>query len=166
MREISVDKVTLNIGTGEPGPKLEKAMKLLGKISGRKPVATSSNKRIPNWGVRPGLQIGCKVTIRGGEGEEILKRLLRARNNELSIKKFDNFGNFSFGVPEYLDIPEMEYDADIGIIGLEVAVTLKRKGFRIKERRIKERRLPKKQRISREESIEYMKNKFGLGVEK
>lgn len=166
MREVFIDKITLNIGTGEPGAKLEKAMKLLNGITGEKPVPTSSNKRIPGWGVRPGLQIGCKVSIRGEKGEEVLKRLLHARGNKISMDKFDDFGNFSFGLPEYLDIPGMEYDADIGIIGLEVAVTLKRKGFRIKDRRLRQKKLPSKQRISKEEAIEYMKKSFNLEVSK
>lgn len=164
MREIFVEKVTLNIGTGEPGPKLEKAMKLLNNITGKKPVPTKTNKRIPGWGVRPGLQIGCKVTIRGKESRELLKRLLSAKGNKIPLSKFDSFGNFSFGIPEYLDISEIEYDADIGIIGLEVAVTLSRKGFRIRDRILRKRKIPVKQRITKDEAIEFMKKSFNLEV--
>jgi len=164
-KEIQIEKVTLNIGVGETGDKLEKAVSLLNKISGLKPIRTKTMKRIPTWGVRPKLQIGCKVTIRGKKTEELLKRLLEAVKNNLSISKFDNEGNFAFGIPEYIDIPGVEYDVDIGIIGLDVAVTLKRAGFRIKRRRIKKTKIPKKHRITKEESISFVKNKFNIETE-
>ena len=54
MRKIKIEKITLNIGTGMPGEKLEKALKLLQKISQSKPVSRKTKKRIPTWGVRPG----------------------------------------------------------------------------------------------------------------
>ena len=41
MREIRIEKVSLNIGVGKPGDELEKAVKLLGVITGAKPVKTS-----------------------------------------------------------------------------------------------------------------------------
>ncbi len=165
MREIQIEKITINIGVGETGDKLERAVKLLNTISGLKSVKTKTMKRIPTWGVRPNLQIGCKVTIRGKKAEELLKRLLEAVKNELPASKFDEEGNFAFGIPEYIEIPDTEYDVDIGIIGLEVAVTLKRPGFRIKKRRIKKTKIPKKHRIIKEESISFIKKKFNIKIE-
>ncbi|MBU4500966.1 MAG: 50S ribosomal protein L5 [Nanoarchaeota archaeon] len=164
MRTIKIEKVTLNIGTGEPGDKLEKAKKLLGTISGMKAVPTASNKRIPTWKVRPGLQIGCRVTIRGEKAKELLKRLLQGVENTLPEVKFDRQGNFSFGVPEYLDVPELKYDAEIGVIGFNVAVTLKRAGFRIKHRKLKKKKIPVKNKITKEESIEFVKKEFGTQI--
>ena len=164
MRSIKIDKITLNIGTGEPGDKLEKAKKLLRTISGMKSVATASNKRIPTWKVRPGLQIGCRVTIRGEKAKELLKRLLQGVENTLPEIKFDNQGNFSFGINEYLDVPELKYDAEIGIIGFDIAVTLKRAGFRIKRRKIKKKKIPSKHRITKEEAIEFIKKEFGTQI--
>src|SRR3990167_3380364 len=123
MKEIRIAKVTLNIGTGGPGERLEKGLKLLNKISDMKPVPTTTQKRIPTWDIRPGLQIGCKVTIRGKKAEELLGRLLKSNVDNITSLKFDSSGNFSFGVPEYIDIQGIEYDASIGIIGLDVAVT-------------------------------------------
>jgi len=162
MRTIKIDKVTLNIGTGEPGDKLEKARKLLKTISGMKAVPTTTNKRIPTWKIRPGLAIGCKVTVRGEKAKELLKKLLQAVENSLDEDKFDRQGNLSFGINEYLDVPGLEYDAEIGVIGFNVAVTLKRAGFRLKTRRIKRKKLPQKHRISREEAMEFMKKEFNI----
>ncbi|MEK6819300.1 MAG: 50S ribosomal protein L5, partial [Nanoarchaeota archaeon] len=114
MREIKIEKISLNIGVGKPGEELEKAVKLLGIITGAKPVKTSAKRRIPTWGLRPGLQIGTKVTIRGIKSVELLRELLKAKNNTLSVKNFDGGGNFSFGIHEYLDIPSIKYDPSIG----------------------------------------------------
>ena len=150
MREICVDKITLNIGTGGPGENLDKAMKLLNNLTNIKAVSTATKKRIPGWGLRPGLKIGCKVTLRGKKADEFLRKLLAAKNNMLKEKNFDAEGNFSFGIPEYLDIPTAVYDSQIGIIGLEVAVSLARPGFRVKRRHIMPRKISKKHKISKE----------------
>ncbi len=164
MKQIRVDKITLNIGVGSPGDKLEKAMKLLKSITGAKSVATTTNKRIPTWGVRPNLQIACKVTVRGKRAEEILINLLKAVDGKILRRKFDNYGNFSFGIAEYIDIPLVEYDPSIGVIGLEVAVTLARPGFRIKNRSVMKRKIPNSHRINNEEAIQFVKEKFKISV--
>lgn len=164
MKEIGIEKITLNIGIGKESSKMDKSIKLLQKISNLKPVQTIAKKRIPTWGVRPGLPIGCKVTIRKNT-EQLLKNLFQAIGNKINIHKFDSHGNLSFGIPEYLDIPGVEYDPEIGIIGLEAAVTLKRAGFRIKDRKIRPKKIPERHRISKQESIEFIKNKFNVEVE-
>ena len=163
MNEVKIEKITLNMGSGEPGVKLDNAMALLKKITGRKPVQTLAKKRIPAWKVRPGLPIGCKVTLRKAEAEEVLGRLLEAKNKTLDEKNFTQ-GGLSFGIKEYLDIPKVEYDSKIGIIGLEVSITLMRDGYRIKYRKIKNKKIPKKQLIQKEEAINFMKTKFGVEV--
>ncbi len=164
MKEIRLEKVTLNIGTGGPGEALEKAFKLLEKISGRKPVKTITQKRIPGWKLRPGLEIGSKVTIRKKGAEELLGSLLKGVDNKLPIHKFDRSGNFSFGIKEYIDIPAQKYDPEIGIIGFEVAVTLERRGFRVKKRKQKKSFVSKSHSITKEEAIEFMKKKFNVEV--
>jgi large subunit ribosomal protein L5 len=106
MRRIEIDKVTINIGVGKPGEPLERAEKLLKKLfPNRKPTRTKAKKRIKAWEIRPGLEIGVKLTLRKKEAEEALKWLLKAVDNKLSIKQFDKFGNFSFGIKEYVWIP-------------------------------------------------------------
>lgn len=164
MRNIEIEKVTLNIGTGGPGDKLEKAYKLLKKIANATPVKTKTKKRIPTWGIRPNLEIGCKVTLRREKAEEVLKRVLATVKQKISRSKFDKFGNLSFGIEEYISIPGVEYDATIGIIGLECAVTLRRKGFRIASRRIQQRPIPPRHRISSEECMGFMREKFNVTI--
>ncbi len=161
MRKISIVKITLNIGAGKDEDMLKKGVKLLQKFSSNAPVKTVTKKRIPGWGLRPGLVIGTKVTIREG-AEALLKRLVAAKDNVLSEKCFDDRGNFSFGVPEYIDIAGMEYDPDLKIMGMEAAVTLERPGYRVKKRKIRPALIGKKHNISKSEAIDFVKK---LGIE-
>ena len=163
MTNLRIEKITINIGVGEAGDKLEKSKKLLESITKTKAIKTKSKKRIPTWNIRPGLEIACKSTLRGQKAESILKRLLKAINNELPESNFDNNGNFSFGIKEYIDIPEVEYNPEIGIIGLEVAVTLERPGFRIKKR-IKKNKISSKHKITKQEAIDFIINKFNIKI--
>jgi large subunit ribosomal protein L5 len=165
MRTIRIEKVTLNIGAGKDQDRLDKARMLLKAITGIEPVRTVTNKRIPAWGVRPGLPIGCKLTIRKKKAYELLKRLLDAKDFKLNDSQFDVGGNIAFGIHEYIDIPGVKYDPKIGIMGLEVCVTLERPGFRIKRRAIKPAKISKKHMITKEESKEYMKKELGVILE-
>ena len=164
MRIIRIEKLTLNIGVGKNPQLLDKAMTLLKKLSDAKPVKTYTQKRIAGWGLRPGLAIGCKVTLRGGNASELLKRLLLSKDGELTEKQFDDFGNIAFGIPEYINIPGIEYDPDIGIIGLEACVTLERPGFRIKKRKNEKRKVPKKHGIPKEDAMGFMKDEFKIKI--
>jgi len=161
MKGIRIEKITLNIGVGKSEADLKKGLKLLQKLSPIKPVKTVTKKRIPGWGLRPGLAIGCKVTVRK-ECKELLMNLVAARDNILIEKNFDNNGNFSFGVPEYIDIKGLDYDPDLKIMGLEAAVTLYRPGYRITKRRIKTSKMGKEHKITKEEAMAFVQ---GLGVE-
>lgn len=165
MQEILIEKVTLNIGAGEGGQKLENAKILLEKISNRKPIKTLSKTRNPVFHIKKGDPIGVKVTLRGKLAEEILKKSLKAVENKLSKKSVDKFGNFSFGVKEYIDYPGIKYDPTIGIIGFDVCVTLRRKGTRVEKRRVRKTKIGKKHKIKKEESINFITEKFNIKVE-
>lgn len=162
MKQIKVAKLTLNIGAGKSTDKLEKGLKLLEMLTGAKPVKTVSKKRIAAWGIRQGLPIGCKVTIRGQKAHDLLKQLVGALDNQLDEKQFDNEGNIAFGIREYIDIPGVEYNPEIGVLGFQVCATLERAGFRIKKRRLFKKKVSSKHRIKKEESIEFMKQNFDV----
>ena len=142
-------------GTAE---KLEKGVKLLKFLTNRNPSKTKSSKRIPELGVRPGLFVGAIVTIRK-DIEGILKRLLSSLDNTLKKSQVAENG-FSFGVKEYIEIPGVEYQRDIGIMGFDVTIVFKRTGRRVVLKKIKRGRIPKRHRISSEEIIKFMEEKF------
>src|SRR3989338_10670690 len=165
MKSIKIEKVTLNIGAGKDQAKLEKGFTLLGAITNGTPIKTVTNKRIQEWGLRPGLPIGCKITLRKQKALQLLPRLLEAVENKLKQRQFDENGNVAFGIKEYIEIPGVKYDPKIGILGLEVCVTLERPGFRIKKRKIMSRRIPSRHRIKKEEAIEFMIKNFSISLE-
>lgn len=162
MQKVRIEKVTLNLGAGKDQGKIEKGLILLKTITGMTPVKTITNKRIAGWGLRPGLPIGCKVTVRKQKAVELLKRLIYAKDNMLKEEQFDNSGNLAFGIPEYIDIEGIDYDSKIGVIGLEVCVTLEKPGYRIKKRGLKKKKISKKHLITKEEAIEFMKENFKI----
>ena len=165
MKNIKIEKVTLNIGAGKDQTRLEKGIVLLNSIANATPVRTITSKRIQEWGLRPGLPIGCKLTLRKEKAIKILPRLLDAIENTLNEKQFDNNGNIAFGIHEYIEIPGVKYDPKIGIMGLEVCVTLERPGFRIKRRRLLARKIPTRHRISKQEAIDFMSTQFNIKLE-
>src|SRR3989339_680707 len=135
MQELIVDKVTVNIGVGSPGERLEYASELLSRLTGRKPVETTAKKRNPVFKLRKGLPIGVKVTLRGKNAIDFVTKGLAANKNHLSSKAFDKLGNFSFGVREYIDFPGAKYDPKIGMMGFDICVTIAKKGARVARRR-------------------------------
>jgi large subunit ribosomal protein L5 len=160
MKEIRVEKLTLNIGAGKDAQLLNKGVKLLQDLTGIPPLKTVTNKRIPAWGLRPGLPIGVKITLRGEKAEEFIPRLLAAKELKLAERNYDNTGNISFGVPEYIDIEGAKYNPEIGIIGLQVCITLTRPGYRVKKRRYRSAPIAKQHVISKDEAMEFMASRF------
>ena len=160
MREILLDKVTLNMGVGASTERLENAKTLLQRITGKKPVQTLARTRNPTFKIRKGEPIGMKVTLRGKQAEEILGKALQSRESKVLERSFDKGGTFSVGVKEYIDFPGMKYDPKIGMMGFDVCVTFKRRGIRIARRKIGTARLPKKQRVTREEAKEFILKTF------
>lgn len=165
MREIRLEKVTINIGRKETGDEVDKAYILLENLTGSKPVKTLARKKARTFGIREGLPIGVKVTLRGKKAEEFLKKAFESIGNKIRSKWFTENGNFSFGIEEYLKFKGAKYDPKIGIMGFEICVSLERPGYSIK-RKLKRRRIGRKHLITKEEAIEFIKNKFNVEVEK
>ena len=156
MREIKIEKVVLSIGG--KGEDLEKGFKLLERLANKKPAKMKTKKRIPSLDIRPGLEIGVVSTVRK-DSEVLLKRTLAAIDNTLKESQISE-NNFSFGIKEYIEIPDIEYQRDLGILGLDVTVVFKRSGRRVQLRKVKRSKTSKKQKISKEEIIKFMEDNF------
>ena len=160
MNEIKLEKVVLNIGG--VGEKLDKGVILLKTVSGKKPVKVQATKRIPTWSVRPGLEVGTKVTLRGEEALKMIKKLLPAIDNTLKEKQIQN-NFFSFGIHEYIEIPGIEYIREVGIMGFEVTVVFSRAGKAVEKKKVK-RGKTRRMVVSREDIMEYLKTKFNTQI--
>jgi len=165
MKTIRIEKLTLNVGAGKDANKLEKGVKLIKSLTGITPVKTVTKKRIPAWGLRPGLPIGCKLTLRKKQAIDMLPRLLEAKEFHLKPQQFDDNGNIAFGIPEYIDIEGAKYDPTIGIMGLEVCLTLERPGFRIKRRRKLTAKVSRSHKIGKDEAIKFLTENFKVKVD-
>jgi len=74
-----LEKVVINRGVGEAtqNAKLMDSMVAeLAAISGQKPIITKSRRSIAAFKLREGMQVGCKVTLRGERMYEFLDRLV------------------------------------------------------------------------------------------
>ena len=91
----------------------------------------------------------------------MLKRLFVAVDMAIPRKSFTVNG-FAFGIKEYVDIPEVKYDPKIGIIGLDVMVSLKRRGYRVARRKIKKGKLSSSHIITGDEAFAWAQAKFGV----
>jgi large subunit ribosomal protein L5 len=164
MKTIRLEKVVLNMGVGKSGDAIEIAKRALDQISGKKSCSRDAKATQRDWGVRKGEPIGVAVTIRDEDATILLKRLLEAVGNRLKGRSFDNFGNVSFGIKEHIDIPGIKYDPQIGILGMEVAITLTRPGFSIRLRSRHKASVGHEHRISREEAQEFLTREFGVTI--
>lgn len=163
MRNIRIEKVTLNIGCGESGEKLDKAKKLLEVLTGKKKIVVTTTHDRTTFGAAKGKPIGCKITLRRAEADEMLKRTLAAVDFKLSRGIFDRQGSFSFGVKEHIDIPGIKYDPEIGIFGMDVCVTLQRPGFSIKRKKFPAK-IGKKHLITPEESSDWVAKTYKVEI--
>ena len=164
MKKISLEKVVLNMGLGKSGDVITTAGVALEQISGKKPSTRNAKAAYRDWGVRKGEPIGVAVTIRGDDAVALLKRLLEAKGNTVNGKSFDNFGNFSFGINEHIDIPGVKYDPQVGILGLGISITLTRPGYGIRTRSKHKARVGKNHIIKSQEAKDYLAKEFGVTI--
>jgi large subunit ribosomal protein L5 len=129
MQTPKLEKVVLNMGVGEVkenAKAMDAAAGDLAKIVGQKPVITKAKKSVAAFKVREGMNIGCKVTLRGDRMYEFVDKLLnvalpRVRDfRGVSANSFDGRGNYSMGLKEQLIFPEIEYDKVDKIRGMDI----------------------------------------------
>ncbi len=162
MREPFLDKLVINIGSGGEEKAFVNAKSLLELITKKKPSPTFSKKRNPAFKISQGQKIGAFVTVRGKEIEPLAKRLLDSVDNKLRESAVTN-NSVSFGIREYIDISGVKYDPKIGMLGMNINLSFKRKGERVVLRKRKTSEIPDRHRIvTRDEIKSYMKNKFNV----
>ena len=128
MRQPRVEKITVNIGVGEAGERLVKAQKVLEMVTGQKPKVTQAKVTNRDLGVREGMPIGCKVTLRGDRALHFLDKLAtvvlpRIRDFQgLPANSFDGRGNYSLGLKEQLVFPEIPYDTFDRLRGMDIVI--------------------------------------------
>jgi large subunit ribosomal protein L5 len=127
-----VTKITLNMGVGEAVADkkiLDNALKDMQQIAGQKPIKTLAKKSVAGFKIRDGYPIGCKVTLRKLKMYEFLDRLVsiaipRIRDfRGLNPKSFDKQGNYSMGVTEQINFPEINYDQIDAIRGMDITIS-------------------------------------------
>ncbi len=131
MQAPRVEKVTLNVGTGEAvqnAKALDAASGDIATITGQHPVITRAKKSIANFKLREGMPIGVMVTLRGDRMWEFLDRTLNAALPRIrdfqgvSPNSFDGRGNYSMGIREQVIYPEIEYDKIDKIRGMQITI--------------------------------------------
>ncbi|MCL7414483.1 MAG: 50S ribosomal protein L5 [ANME-2 cluster archaeon] len=164
MRTPKVDKLTVHIGVGESGENLNNAEEILKTIAKQQGVRTKAKRTLLAFSIKKHEPIGCKVILRGELAENFLKTGLGIIENELKESQFDDTGNFSFGIEEHTDFPEMRYDPNIGIFGMDVTVSLIRPGYRVARRKIQKQKIPNSHKITKQDAIAFIKDSYGVEV--
>jgi len=159
-----IEKVVVNISVGKSGEPLEKAAKVLKDLTGQNPCKRKAKKTIRDFGIRRGEPIACIVTLRKQVATEFLKKVFLVIDNKISREHFDNYGNFSFGIKEHIEIPGVRYHPEIGIFGMDVCVSLCRSGYRVKIRRRGRGKIGSKHTLTPEETIVFARDALGLEI--
>ena len=129
MQVPKLSKVIVNMGVGEAKDNskvLESAMSDMEIITGQKPIITKAKKSIANFKIREGMNIGCKVTLRGSKMYDFTDRLVnlalpRVRDfRGVNPNSFDGRGNYALGLKEQLIFPEIEYAKVDKVRGMDV----------------------------------------------
>ena len=129
-----IKKIVINMGLGLDGndSKIIKSCEEdLSKITGQKPVITKFKKSISNFKTRKNTHAGLKVTLRKSKMYDFIDRLVnialpRIKDfRGLSLKGFDKFGNYTFGVKEHIIFTEVNFDKVDKIRGLDITIVIK-----------------------------------------
>jgi len=161
---LRVEKVAVNISVGSSGENLERAVQVLESMTGQKPVRKEAKRSVRDFGIRKGEPIACIVTLRKEQAVSFLKRALDAVGGKIPASSFDEYGNFSFGIKEHIDIPGTRYVPELGIFGMDICVVLEKPGGRVKRRRQRPSNVGNAQRVNRQEAQSFMRENFGVTI--
>jgi len=163
MREVQIEKLILNLCTGESGDKLTKAAKVLEDLTDQKPVESKARYTVRTFSIKRNEKIAVHVTVRGEKAEELIKRGLKVKEYELRKGNFSDSGNFGFGIDEHIDLG-IKYDTNTGIFGMDFYVVLGKAGARVGRRRARTNRVGKFQRVTKDEAKKWFTEKMGGNI--
>jgi large subunit ribosomal protein L5 len=124
-------KIVVNMGVGEAlqnAKVLEAAQKDLGTITGQRPGVTKARVSVSSFKLRKGMDVGCRVTLRGARMYEFYDRLVhvalpRVRDfRGVPTKSFDGHGNYTLGIKEHTIFPEIDYDKIMQVMGMDITL--------------------------------------------
>jgi len=164
MNRVKLGSVTVNISVGESGERLLNAAKILEQLTGQKPIFRKAKKTIKSFKIRKGEPIAVVVTLRGERARDFLDKALEAVGRKLKKESFSTTGVFSFGIREHIDIPGTKYDPKLGIVGMDICVTLEKPGYRVARRRRKRSKVGRRQRVTPEEAMRFMVENFNVNI--
>jgi len=131
MQVPKLEKVVINMSVGDAiqnSKILDVAVAEMVAISGQKPIITKAKKSIAAFKLREGMNVGCKVTLRGERMYVFLDKLFnvvlpRIRDfRGLSRKSFDGRGNYNMGLKEQLVFPEINFDKVDKARGMDIVI--------------------------------------------
>ena len=124
-----LEKIVVNMGVGEAltnSKILDAAVEDMRKITGQQPQVTRARKSVSNFKLREGVAIGCRVTLRGARMYEFFDRFVnvalpRIRDfRGVPSKSFDGRGNYTMGLKEQINFPEIDYDKIMQLQGMDI----------------------------------------------
>lgn len=123
-------KIVINVGVKDAisdSKVLQSIMDTIQKISGQAPVKTLAKKSIAGFKLRAGMPIGVKVTLRKKNMYNFLDKLInlglpKTRDFQGVPVSFDGRGNYNLGLKEITVFPEVNYDVNQKMFGLNVTI--------------------------------------------
>ena len=126
-----LEKIVINMGVGEATQNIkaiDAAAADLVTIAGQKPVIRRAKKSISAFRLRQGMSVGVSVTLRHDRMYEFLDRLIsivlpRIRDFKgVPHKAFDGRGNYTLGLKDQVNFPEIDYNKVDKNRGLNITI--------------------------------------------
>lgn len=126
-----IEKVVVNVGAGEAVTNkdlIESWAKDLALITGQKPSIRKARVSVSAFGLRKGVPVGLKCTLRGKRAWSFLERLSTIVLPRLTdfrgvpLDAFDNEGNYTLGLSDFTVFPEVDVGKVGKPFGLEITI--------------------------------------------